>query len=403
MKKPFMYGFKIIRPKHFLKQEVLHSWLATAHARSDHQHLPPVRSISRASSGFDGGAAMKLNEDEQQQHYLKWFNRFGCKSDQIEYRGFELDDFTHNNWDEMKIADVEKSAQGAGFSERMKIYSSSAERIFNQFYEAESVAPEQLIHVTCTGFESPSAAQKLISNKGWGKQTSVLHAYQMGCYAAFPAMGMAASRLAMTGGENPVDIVHTEMCGLHLDPSAHTPEQFVIQSLFADGFIRYSMVNEGAKSAKGKMGLLVEGFLEQLIPNSAHAMTWVCSDWGMQMTLDKGVPAMIANDITEYCDRLAKLSGHKFSDIQKNGIFAIHPGGPKIISAVQALLELQDHQVQHSKDTLKKYGNMSSGTVPHILSSIIDDPNIPVGTPIMSMAFGPGLTIIGAVFVKQAR
>ena len=163
------------------------------------------------------------------------------------------------------------------------------------------------------------------------------------------------------------------------------------------------MVNEDAAPARGKTGLVVEGFLERMVDDSAHAMTWVCSDFGLQMTLDKDVPGLIAKDIDQFCIDLAKQCGHQFPDLHKNAIFAIHPGGPKIIASIQKLLKLEDHQVQHSRDALKKYGNMSSATVPHILTAIIEDQNIPDGTPVVSMAFGPGLTMFGAVFVKGTK
>lgn len=62
-------------------------------------------------------------------------------------------------------------------------------------YAAASVPPGDVIHVICTGYTSPSGAQKLVADKGWGAQTRVTHAYQMGCCAAFPALRIAAGFL----------------------------------------------------------------------------------------------------------------------------------------------------------------------------------------------------------------
>ena len=64
------------------------------------------------------------------------------------------------------------------------------------------------------------------------------HAYHMGCYAAMPALRIAAGFVAT--GSRRVDSSHTELCSLHLDPTDHRLEQLVVQSLFADGLIRYS-------------------------------------------------------------------------------------------------------------------------------------------------------------------
>ena len=81
----------------------------------------------------------------------------------------------------------------------------------------------------------------------------------------------------------------------------------------------------------------------------------------------------------------------------KNAKFAIHPGGPKIIDAVQEALELSDKQTQESKKILFERGNMSSATLPHVWNEMLNS-DIPKGTKIISLAFGPGLTLFGSVF-----
>ena len=70
----------------------------------------------------------------------------------------------------------------------------------------------------------------------------------MGCYAAVPAVRIAAGLVA-TRLRARVDIVHTELCSLHLDPADHRIEQLVVQSLFADGLIRYSLVADERRPA----------------------------------------------------------------------------------------------------------------------------------------------------------
>src|SRR5262249_17811991 len=156
-------------------------------------------------------------------------------------------------------------------------------RYFDEEWE-EREAPSDIIHVTCTGYASPSAAQRLVTRKRW--PTRVLHAYHMGCSAAFPALRIAAGCLAL--GAETVDVAHTELPSLHLDPSDHSIEQIVVQTLFADGFIRYTV-------RRGGPGLRVLALSERMIPESESAMTWTVSDWGMHMTLSRDVPDRIAS------------------------------------------------------------------------------------------------------------
>ncbi len=79
----------------------------------------------------------------------------------------------------------------------------------------------------------------------------------------------------------------------------------------------------------------------------------------------------------------------------------MHPGGPRIIDRVREVLELTDAQVQTSRDVLFDCGNMSSATLPHIWQRLLEDRAVARGTPIVSLAFGPGLTMCGALLEKR--
>ena len=85
-----------------------------------------------------------------------------------------------------------------------------------------------------------------------------------------------------------------------------------------------------------------------------------------------------------------------------DSIFAVHPGGPKIIDAVRDKLELDEAQVAHSRAVLRDHGNMSSATLPHVWMRLAEDRAITDGALIASIAFGPGLTLAGALFEKRS-
>lgn len=95
----------------------------------------------------------------------------------------------------------------------------------------------------------------------------------MGCYAALPAVRMAEGFCAVKNKQ--VDIIHTEMCGLHMDTSDNSPEQLVVQSLFADGHIKYSAI--AAKNVNH--GFRVKNIREQIIENSQGDMSWIPASW----------------------------------------------------------------------------------------------------------------------------
>lgn len=280
----------------------------------------------------------------------------------------------------------------AGTAARTRRYSEVVDAYFVETYAGEPVAPDDIVHVTCTGYASPNGAQKLVARRGWAT-TRVTTAYHMGCYAALPALRIAQGFVAT--GSTRVDLVHTELCSLHFHPGDHSLEQLVVQSLFADGMIRYCAVRD-----QGTRGLAMLATHERVLPDSSEAMTWIVGDHGMQMTLSRDVPGRVAAALRGFIVELLRKADRHVHDL-KRAVVAVHPGGPKIIDSVRDVLELDEAQVAASRRVLLDYGNMSSATLPHIWMRLVDDPGVPAGTLIPSLAFGPGLTVTGALFEKR--
>ncbi len=380
---PFALGdFRRWTPPFSTPQRDILDWLADAHARAE-ARWPGVR------EDFD--------VDEFRRRIRRALDRFGCSPERIRARGHVLPDFAHADRSRMTVFHPSQPPTGAGLTERNEFYAAAAERALSELFRNAETPPHHLYHVSCTGYVAPSAAQKLVERRGWQAQTTVSHVYHMGCYAAFPAVRHALGALALSNEPNRrVDIVHTELCTLHLNPADHAPEQLVIQTLFADGFIRYS-VKPTADFVERKTPFFeILAIHEEIVPDSLDAMTWVCSDWGMKMTLAREVPARIAECLPGFLERLADRAGLSKSEMDR-AAYAIHPGGPKIIESVQNLLNLDDERVAASRAVLFNHGNMSSATLPHVWERLLDDPTVEKGTPVVSLAFGPGLTMCGNV------
>ncbi|HEY6077330.1 MAG TPA: 3-oxoacyl-[acyl-carrier-protein] synthase III C-terminal domain-containing protein [Polyangiaceae bacterium] len=336
--------------------------------------------------------------------------RFGCGPDKIATRGHFTDDCSHLRWDEMEVYRLTDRGGAAGMRARTKAFGRIAGAAFSQLFAETHAPPRQLIHVTCTGYESPSAAQLLVAQNRWGNQTSVTHAYHMGCYAALPAIRIAAGYAASFSEPNAasytstaeprVDIVHTEICSLHLHPLRHEPEQLVIQSLFADGCIGYSLYPEARFHGRNP-ALAILSQAEWIVPDSAASMSWFCADSGMEMSLARDVPERIADSLVPFVRGLLNQAGHGHEACQ-SALFAIHPGGPKIVDQIASRLELSEPQVAASRAVLRERGNMSSATVPHIWQALATSSEVKHGQLVVSLAFGPGLTLCGALLRKVA-
>jgi predicted naringenin-chalcone synthase len=129
-------------------------------------------------------------------------------------------------------------------------------------------------------------------------------------------------------------------------------------------------------------------------------MTWKCEDWGFRMTMLKEIPVLIRRNFPRFLETLAKKAHLCTEEAQDSAYFAIHPGGPKIIDQISELLQLRESQCAHSREILRNYGNMSSATLPHVWDLMLKDSSIPKGAVVISVAFGPGFSLSGAVFQK---
>lgn len=385
---PYELGdFFSVKPRFLTPQADSLVWMASAHAQA---------------------AALKGTETEDQelvqpQRMHERFLRFGCKPTQVGFRGFDTVDIRNHDFKSSGLYTFNKSSEPAStrahmnpMSERSTFFAQRSLEVFEQVYPKQSQSPDHLIHVTCTGYISPSAPQRLVNQNDWNTKTSVTHAYHMGCYAAMPGIRMAIGTFNDASGHSTqkrADVVHTEICTLHMDPSESAPGQMVIHSLFADGHIKYSLLPAGSL----KRGFKVLTIQERIIKDSAGDMTWVPTEWGFRMGLSREVPNKIGGDLRTFMADLATKANCDLADLMKNSAFAVHPGGPRIIDSVQEILELRPDQTADSKQILFERGNMSSATLPHVWQRL-EGKQLASGTKVVSLAFGPGLTIFGAVF-----
>jgi predicted naringenin-chalcone synthase len=369
------------RPEQESDQRWLLDWLAEAHADS-----------GAATDGLDAAGRDALRD-----RLRRVIGRCACGPDRIARRAHAIGDAA--------FFDPRGQPHGPGAGRRTLRYGDVVRAYFASEYAGETEPPRDLVHVTCTGYISPSGAQELVAAKGWGARTRVTHAYHMGCYAALPAIRLAVGcqlapdALAPSDAAPRVDLVHTELCTLHFDPGLHSLEQFVVQSLFAAVFIRYALVDERARPPGPALRLLA--LAEQIVPDSADAMRWMASDFGMEMTLARDVPQRIAAYLRGFVAELCARAGLDAARTVAGSAFAVHPGGPRVIDGVRDGLELREDQVRASREVLHAYGNMSSATLPHVWLRLLADDDVRPGTPIASLAFGPGLTIAGALLRKE--
>ncbi|MBV9233050.1 MAG: type III polyketide synthase [Candidatus Eremiobacteraeota bacterium] len=298
-----------------------------------------------------------------------------------------------------------RNSTGEALDERMDLFEEVACGVFSRVYrDASANPPDDIVHVSCSGYVSPSPVQTFLSQRGW-LNVGVTHSYHMGCYGAFPAIRTAlglvgASHVSLPKPKRRVDLVHTEFLSLHFDLLSDEPDNFVTSTLFADGFIKYTASPLAEFQQGDRGGLKILTIDEYILPESLPEMTLRPGPLQFDMSLSKRVPFMIRDSISEFVTAICEQIGLDFEREKCSMVFAIHPGGPAILNQIRSRLGIDESQIALSRKVLYEHGNMASATAPHIWQHIVESPEIPRGAKVLSMAFGPGLTVIGAVFEK---
>jgi alpha-pyrone synthase len=242
-----------------------------------------------------------------------------------------------------------------------------------------------LFVVSCTGMYAPGLDIDLVKGLGLNSNIERTCINFMGCYAAFNAIKLARAVCTAQPGSKAL-IVCTELCSIHFQRE-NTEDNLMANALFADGAAAV-MVESGPR---GKLSLELESFHCELATEGEHDMTWTVGDLGFEMRLSSYVPDVVRSGIKNLTrSLLAKIS----QSLPGVDYFAIHPGGKRILEAIENELGLTRDQNRNAYEVLRKYGNMSSPTVLFVLQDVCK--NIKPGDNgkrILSFAFGPGLTL----------
>ena len=277
---------------------------------------------------------------------------------------------------------------------RMRRYSQEAPplalRAVRAALEQAQLPPERITHlvtVSCTGFHAPGVDLALMAALPLRPSVARTHVGFMGCHAALNGLRVAAS---FTGAdpEACVLLCAVELCSLHLQ-YGWEGGRIVANALFADGAAALVASRDGPaatmQSTPGLRHWIASGSL--LVPASDGAMSWAVEDHGFVMGLSPQVPDLIGAHLRPWLE--GWLAAHQLT-LDSIGCWAVHPGGPRILSAVTETLGLDPALLEPSRSVLRDCGNMSSPTLLFILERLRRSG---APGPCLAMAFGPGLCV----------
>jgi alkylresorcinol/alkylpyrone synthase len=276
-----------------------------------------------------------------------------------------------------------------GWRERNAVYLEAAENLFveaaTSAIQKAGLAPDQIDGIVCvstTGIATPSLDARASGRVGFRPDVRRVPVFGLGCAGGVNGLSIATRMAAADPGSHWL-FVTVETCSISIRLDSDDPAAVVATALFGDGAAA-AVVTSGEHSLAR-----ITGSAEKLWPDTLRIMGWDVEDPGLAVVFDRAIPPFVEAELAEAVDGMCASMGVARKDIDR---FCCHPGGVKVIDAIETALELNQGELNLEREVLNDYGNMSAPTVMFVLDRLLKQ-----GLPdkVMMTAFGPGFTCAG--------
>jgi alkylresorcinol/alkylpyrone synthase len=228
--------------------------------------------------------------------------------------------------------------------------------------ELEPSAVALLVTTTVTGLAVPSLDARLMNAIAFAPTLKRVPLFGLGCVGGAAGIARLADYLRAYP-EQTAMLLSVELCSLTVQRDDASVANLISTGLFGDGAAAVLMAG-GAHPLAARARPRIIDSCAMFFPNSERMMGWDIVDTGFKVVLDPGVPDLVERELPRLIDPFLDAHGLTRDDI---ATWIVHPGGPKIIRAIQRTLGLDDAQVEATWEVLAKFGNLSSASVLFLL------------------------------------
>jgi alkylresorcinol/alkylpyrone synthase len=273
-----------------------------------------------------------------------------------------------------------------GWPERTKAYIEGAQKLFVEAATKALGAAnmhardiDTVVTVSSTGIATPSLEARVAGELGFRDNVRRTPVFGLGCAGGVSGLSIAA-RLAKADPGSNVLVVAVELCTLAFRLDELTKQNIVATALFGDGAA--ACIVRVAEDGIAE----VEAGGEHTWPNTLDIMGWNVDPQGFGVVFAQAIPPFAEGNLGPAITAILADSELRTDDIDR---FICHPGGMKVITAVERALSLQQGSLVEERAVLSEYGNMSAPTVLFVLDRVARS-----GLPHRSAltAMGPGFT-----------
>lgn len=289
---------------------------------------------------------------------------------------------------------LERYSAMSGFSESNDAYLEVAadlgEQAVRSALRAAQVDPHQvdvIVTASSTGVAVPTIDARISARLGLRPDVKRIPLFGLGCVAG--AAGTARVHDYLRGFPDQVAVLlSVELCSLTLQRDDTSIPALIGLCLFGDGAASVVATGAHRDSAAGPQGPRVLATRSRLFPDTVDVMGWNIRSSGFQLVMSRDVPNMAADYLGDEVNAFLAEHALTVADIAS---WVCHPGGPKVLEAIQTALNLPAEALRHSWDSMRDNGNMSSVSVLDVLGRTIAE-RPPEGSLGLMVAMGPGFS-----------
>ncbi|MDH3231133.1 MAG: type III polyketide synthase [Alphaproteobacteria bacterium] len=284
--------------------------------------------------------------------------------------------------------------QPHGWRERHDIFVESAidllRRAATDCLEQANVEVAQvdgIVVVSTTGMTAPSLDARLMEHMNFRRDVQRLPAFGLGCAGGVLGLSRTAA-LARADPSSHWLFLVVELCGLTFRSGDQSNSNIVATALFGDGAAA-ALVSCDAE------GPAITASGEHTWPGSLDVMGWQIEDDGFGVLFSRDIPALVRGRFREATGSFLAAHGHTLDDIDA---LVMHPGGAKVIDALQEALGAPHDALDTARSVLREYGNMSAATILFVLHRVLASDQR--GRMLLG-ALGPGFTAGFAILERD--
>jgi len=258
------------------------------------------------------------------------------------------------------VIPIEEMLTERGFSERNALYTRHAKELGEEalrgLFERSGIEPLEIdlfISVSCTGFMIPSLDAYLMNRFHFRNDVRRLPITELGCAAGVASL-IIASDYIRAYPDSKVLILSVELCTLNFQPTDKSADHIISAAIFGDGGAAAIVAGESDS------GLHILKTATRFFPETLDFMGFNVEPSGFHIFLSPQIPRFIQANLLSQIEPILSESRFKIEEIDA---WLFHPGGVRILEAIEKALDINREKLEESRSVLRNYGNLSSATI----------------------------------------